>query len=78
MNDKTNTPQSRKTYAQIMAEQVNSLVGAEITEAFITPEDEYTPEGYGFKINLNGKEKLVFVLMDEEGNGPGHLDIQNI
>ena len=69
---------SDKTYCQIMAESmISTLVGGIVTGVFITPEDEYAAEGYGFTIkSADGKTRNVFVQMDEENNGPGHLNIQ--
>ena len=64
-------------YANEMAEAVaKELVGGQITEVFVTPEDEYDPAGFGFIVTIKGKRKIVCVQMDPEGNGPGFLDIQ--
>ena len=73
---------SNKSYAKQMTCLIEeTLVGGVITGVFLTPADEhaYIPEGYGFMIkSKDGVERHVFVLMDEEANGPGHLDIQNL
>ncbi len=64
-------------YANTMAQTIiNELVGGHIIKAFITPEDEYSEAGFGFVVSVNGVNKVVHVLMDAEGNGPGFLDIQ--
>jgi len=68
---------SSEHYANAMAQSIiNELVGGYIIKAFITPEDEYSEAGFGFVVSINGVNKVVHVLMDAEGNGPGFLDIQ--
>ncbi len=64
-------------HANVMAQTIiNELVGGHIIKAFITPEDEYSEAGFGFVVSVNGKNKVVHVLTDAEGNGSGFLDIQ--
>ena len=69
------------SYARTMAETAQvTLVGGTVTSVFITPADEANalPEGYGFTVkSVDGVTRNVFVLMDPEGNGPGHLEIQD-
>lgn len=76
------SPDAKKSYARVMAESMlPTMVGGIVTGVFVTPSDDdaYIPEGYGFTIkSAEGVERQVFVLMDEEGNGPGHLDIQKV
>ena len=68
---------SSEHYANTMAQSItNELVGGHIIKAFITPEDKYSDAGFGFVVSINGKNKVVNVLMDAEGNGSGFLDIQ--
>ncbi|MCF6252740.1 MAG: hypothetical protein L3J75_15955 [Methylococcaceae bacterium] len=73
---------SSTSYSNVMAESMlSTMVGGIVTGVFITPADEesYQPEGYGFTIkSADGITRNIFVLVDEEGNGPGHLDIQEI
>jgi hypothetical protein len=59
--------------------QVKSLCGGVIQNPIFSPGGiEFGDELWGFEVKLpNGKTKLVWVLMDEEGNGPGALDIVN-
>lgn len=33
---------------------------------------------FGLKINVKGKERALFLLRDDEGNGPGSFEINNI
>jgi len=69
------------SYARRMAETAQiTLVGGTVTGVFITPFDESNalPEGYGFTVKSpDGVTRNVFVLIDPEGNGPGHLEIQD-
>jgi hypothetical protein len=49
------------------------LIGFKITEAIISPDGE----SFGFKAIKGKKEVLVWVDRDPEGNGCGHLEIQD-
>lgn len=73
-------PNDTLSYARRMAESmIPTLVGGIVTGVFITPEDSDGAilEGYGFTIqSADGITRNVFVLTDEEANGPGFLDIQ--
>ncbi len=75
------TDSNTNSYARRMAETAQlTLVGGTVTGIFITPSDEASslPEGYGFTVkSSDGVTRNVFVLMDPEGNGPGHLEIQD-
>ncbi len=72
---------SNHNYARSMAETAQvTLVGGTVTGVFVTAADEASglPEGYGFTVKSpDGVIRNVFVLMDPEGNGPGHLEIQD-
>jgi len=35
-------------------------------------------EFYGLELSNNGQKKLVWFLMDDEGNGPGSFEIQDV
>ena len=62
--------------SEIQAEIQNAqpLVGGTILSFFQDPTHEY----WGFRIHLrNGREAHVWVNCDPEGNGPGHLEIEN-
>ncbi len=47
-----------------------------LSKRLLLLEDEYSEAGFGFVVSINGVNKVVHVLMDAEGNGPGFLDIQ--
>lgn len=54
------------------------LVGGRITKAVHTKAaDEFGDEFWGFEVKRQGKKPVVvWVLRDEEGNGPGALEYQ--
>jgi predicted RNA-binding Zn-ribbon protein involved in translation (DUF1610 family) len=60
-----------------LARLVPDLIGLTITGGAVDPSGEY----WGFRIEgkQNGKivKKVIFVLADPEGNGPGFLEIQD-
>jgi len=70
---------SKSSYCRTMAESMlSTMVGGTITGIFVTPEDDenFLPEGYGFTVkSTDCITREVYVLMDPEGNGPGHLEI---
>ena len=53
-------------------ESTESLIGFKITQAI---EDDSGDGFFGFRAKKGKKEILVWVLRDEEGNGPGCLDV---
>jgi len=54
---------------------VEKLVGATITTAITSPPNSFGDEFYGFMaLTPDEKEIFVWVLRDEEGNGPGALE----
>jgi hypothetical protein len=54
--------------------QLEPLVGGRITAAINTPDNE----SFGFVVTLPDKTtRHVWVDCDPEGNGPGHLNIEN-
>lgn len=52
-----------------------SMVGFKITCAV---EDDSGEGFYGFRMKKGKKEVTVWVLRDEEGNGPGCLDAEGL
>ena len=55
-------------------ERINkSLIGATITSALISEDDS----SYGFIVNKNGQDMVVWVDCDPEGNGPGWLSFED-
>lgn len=56
-----------------MSEEIQKhLVGATITSALLDEKNDY----FGFRVEKNGKKFSVWVDMDPEGNGCGHLNIE--
>lgn len=57
--------------------ELKKLNGGVIERPVITP-SQYEDEFFGLEIRLpNGKCKILWILRDEEGNGPGAVDIVN-
>jgi len=55
--------------------QLNKLVGGKIESAV----QEKDGELFGLQIVLpNKSKKVIWFLRDDEGNGPGSFDIQNV
>jgi hypothetical protein len=58
-------------------QQLQSLVGAKIV-GLVRADDEHD-EFFGFVVELPNKErKVIFFLRDDEGNGPGSFEIQDV
>ena len=58
--------------------KLKKLVGSKIESVTYAEEDNYGNEFFGLVIKLkNGKEKILWLLSDDEGNAPGSFDIQN-
>jgi len=53
------------------------LAGGKI-ESGIVDDTEPNRPFYGLRVTNNGKNYNVWVSRDPEGNGPGHLDIEEI
>jgi len=69
------SPNGRETMgdAEYGAKIVEGLVGATIARALI----DKSGESFGFVARFpDGTEKAVWVLCDEEGNGPGALSVE--
>ena len=59
-----------------MLRYLSPLVGATITTIIVEDgTDDNDETHYGFIIEKEGKRYDCMILADEEGNGPGHLDI---
>lgn len=52
------------------------LVGYKITDIAIDGKDNADEPWIGLVLEKRKKEKVAWILMDPEGNGTGHLDIQ--
>ena len=63
----------RKTYTEHQCDQIEQLIGFTITSPMEDPSKEY----FGFQCKKGKKVKNVWVNMDPEGNGPGHLNIED-
>ena len=59
-------------------EQLTDLVGCRIVGVAHTPPDDFGDEFVGLICKRNGREKIVYFLRDDEGNGPGSFEIQNM
>jgi hypothetical protein len=54
---------------------LNKFSGSVIEQAISDPEGEF----FGLKIKTPlGKHKIIWFLMDDEGNGPGSFEIQEV
>lgn len=57
-------------------EQLAVLVGGKVTAAVRSGVDEFGDEFFGLKImDKDGKPKVLWLLSDDEGNGPGSFEI---
>ena len=62
-----------RTDSEYMANAINEkLAGAKISGAILNADKS----SFGFRVVNHGKQYLVWVDCDAEGNGPGWLDIQ--
>ena len=60
-------------------EAVKRLSGAKIHGAALSPEDSFGDTHWGLEVETaDGRNLVVWVLRDEEGNGPGALDYQEV
>lgn len=61
------------THTEAEAKQIrDTIVGGKIRAAFTTPDGG----SFGFRVGNGDKEFDVWVDCDPEGNGPGHLNIE--
>lgn len=56
--------------------KLSPLVGGEIISTVSSPADDYGDEFFGLLVNKNGKKSILWLLADDEGNGPGSFEIQ--
>lgn len=54
----------------------DNLVGATITGVVKTDLGYGAGTAYGLCVRKGKEDKIAWILCDPEGNGPGHLDIQ--
>ena len=63
-----------KNHSYYMSKEIQKhLVGAKITSALLDEGNDY----FGFRVEKDGKTFSVWVDCDPEGNGCGHLNIEN-
>lgn len=63
--------------ADFYLQQLQPLVGAKIVG--LARADGKPDEFFGFVVELPNKErKVIFFLKDDEGNGPGSFEIQDV
>lgn len=73
----TKTPNEKLD--QYRARQISPLVGATITmmiSAPADPEDDFDISSWGFQCKKGKRNFNVWIDMDDEGNGPGALSIE--
>ncbi len=69
---------TQKSAVDFHLRQLHQLVGGTITQICRTGVDEYGDEFFGIIVTLpNGKKKTVIFLADDEGNGPGSVQISD-
>jgi len=72
------TPSTEGTAVDFYLRKLRPLIGATITQTCRTGVDEYGDEFFGLIVTLpNGKKKSVIFLADDEGNGPGSIEIND-
>jgi len=59
----------------MLDEHYKQLVGGHIIHFELQPDQDTGEEWPVFLVQIGDKQLAVFVSMDPEGNGPGHLDI---
>jgi hypothetical protein len=59
-------------------EHLEQLIGFTVTRIVKAEDDEYTEGSYGLVLEKDGKKKQAWIDQDPEGNGPGHLDIEDV
>jgi len=63
-------------HTQFYLDQLKPLVGGVIKDAVHTGEDEFGDEFFGLAIKCrDGEVRLLIILADDEGNGPGSFEI---
>ena len=70
-------------FERYVGDLVEPLVGGTITGVVMEPDDEanegFGEVAYGLEVKCaDGMTRIAWVLMDEEGNGPGALDIEDV
>jgi|TARA_R110000824_G_C14804279_1_gene634770 hypothetical protein len=59
-------------------EHYSQLIGWTVKGLAVDNNDPDEQEFMGLIMERGSKQKIAWVLMDPEGNGPGFLDIQNM
>lgn len=62
-----------KRHIEYECAQIEQLIGFTITSPMEDPDQEY----FGFQCKKGKTVKNVWVNCDPEGNGPGHLNIED-
>lgn len=65
------------SYTDFYVRKLNQLVGYTVVGTVRSPEDEFGYEFFGLNLmNFKTKRKCVlWILADDEGNGPGSFEI---
>jgi len=65
-------------YTEWQIKRMQALVGGTITGTVFSPEDDFGDEFFGLRVQVVNTTYAVFILRDDEGNGPGSLEISKI
>lgn len=56
--------------------ELEKIVGGKVTGLIKASLNDFGETNCGFKVQMpSGKEKVVWIMRDAEGNGPGTVDI---
>jgi len=57
--------------------QLGKVVGGKVTGLIKAPLNDFGETDCGFKVQMpSGKEKVVWIMKDVEGNGPGTVIVE--
>ena len=60
-----------------MAERLRPIMGGTI-EGLAVDEETYALPCYALRVTNGGKSYDLWILADPEGNGPGHLSVEEV
>jgi hypothetical protein len=64
---------------QFYLDQLAVLIGGTVTAALRSGVDEFGDEFFGLKLKCkDGTSKALWLLADDEGNGPGSFEIAEV
>lgn len=58
--------------------QLDQFVGWTVDTLAQSPEDEFGDQYFGLVLKNGKARKIVWFLRDDEGNGPGSFDIEDV